>query len=65
MLDLLGPSRKHASGPRELRLLEYLVRAAGRTCTRDELHERVWDYRPGFDPGSNVVQVAIMRLRRF
>jgi len=48
---------------RELRLLEYLVRAQGRTCTRDELHERVWDYRPGYDPGSNVVQVAIKRLR--
>ena len=48
---------------RELRLLEYLVRAQGRTCTRDELHERVWDYRPGCDPGSKVVQVAIMRLR--
>lgn len=49
--------------PRELRLLEYLVRAQGRACMRDELHEHVWDYRPGYDPGSNVVQVAIMRLR--
>lgn len=49
--------------PRELRLLEYLVRAQGRTCLRAELIEHVWDYRPGYDPGSNVVQVAIMRLR--
>jgi len=49
--------------PRELRLLEYLVRAQGRVCTREELHEHVWDYRAGFDPGSNVVQVAVMRLR--
>ncbi len=49
--------------PRELRLLEYLVRAEGRVCTRAELHERVWDYRAGYDPGSNVVQVAVMRLR--
>jgi two-component system OmpR family response regulator len=49
--------------PREVRLLEYLMRANGRTCSRDELHEHVWDYRPGHDPGSNVVQVAIMRLR--
>jgi DNA-binding response OmpR family regulator len=49
--------------PRELRLLEYLVRAQGRVCTRAELHEHVWDYRAGYDPGSNVVQVAIMRLR--
>jgi len=49
--------------PRELRLLEYLARAQGRVCTREELHEHVWDYRAGFDPGSNVVQVAVMRLR--
>jgi DNA-binding response OmpR family regulator len=49
--------------PREFRLLEYLMRAQGRTCTRDELHEKVWDYREGHDPGSNVVQVAILRLR--
>ena len=68
LLDLLrhearrGGTRLELS-PRELRLLEYLVRAQGRTCTRDELHEQVWDYRPGYDPGSNVVQVAIMRLR--
>ena len=49
--------------PRELRLLEYLVRAQGRTCTRGELYEHVWDYRPGYDPGANIAQVAIMRLR--
>ena len=67
-LDLLrhearrGDTRLELSS-RELRLLEYLVRAAGRTCTPAELHERVWDYRAGYDPGSNVVQVAIMRLR--
>ena len=67
-LDLLrhearrGGARLELSS-RELRLLEYLVRAEGRTCTRDELLEKVWDYRPGYDPGSNVVQVAIMRLR--
>lgn len=48
---------------RELRLLEYLVRAQGRVCLRAELHEHVWDYRAGYDPGSNAVQVAIMRLR--
>ncbi len=67
-LDLLrrearrGDTRLDLS-PREFRLLEHLLRAQGRTCTRDELHERVWDYRAGYDPGSNVVQVAIMRLR--
>ena len=39
------------------------MRAQGRTCTRGELVERVWGYRPGYDPGSNVVEVAILRLR--
>ncbi|MEO6993094.1 MAG: response regulator transcription factor [Lacunisphaera sp.] len=48
---------------RELRLLEYLIRAKARTCLRAELHEHVWDYRSGYDPGSNVVSVAVMRLR--
>ena len=57
-----GDTRLELSS-RELRLLEYLVRAQGGTCTREELHEHVWDYRHGYDPGSNVVQVAIMRLR--
>jgi DNA-binding response OmpR family regulator len=67
-LDLLrhdvrrGDTRVEVS-PREFRLLEYLVRAQGRTCQRAELIEHVWDYRPGYDPGSNVLQVAIMRLR--
>ena len=67
-IDLLRREARRADvrlelSHREMRLLEYLVRAQGRTCTRDELHERVWNYRPGYDPGSNVVQVAIMRLR--
>lgn len=67
-LDLLrhvasrGGTRLDLSS-RELRLLEYLMRAQGRTCSRDELHEHVWGYQQGYDPGSNVVQVAIMRLR--
>jgi DNA-binding response OmpR family regulator len=67
-LDLLrhevrrGETRLELS-PRELRLLEYLVRAQGRTCMLGELREQVWDHRAGCDSGSNVVQVAIMRLR--
>ncbi|QUE53302.1 response regulator transcription factor [Luteolibacter ambystomatis] len=48
---------------RELRLLTYLARANGRACPRDELHQQVWDYAPGYDPGTNVVQVAMVRLR--
>jgi DNA-binding response OmpR family regulator len=67
-LDLLQREVRRAGqridlSPREFRLLEYLVRAEGRVCSRQELHEKVWDYRAGYDPGSNVVQVAVMRLR--
>ena len=46
---------------REYRLLEYLMRSAGRICSRMAILEKVWDY--DFDPGSNLVDVNIMRLR--
>jgi DNA-binding response OmpR family regulator len=46
---------------REYRLLEFLLRSAGRICTRMAILEKVWDY--DFDPGSNVVDVYIGRLR--
>ena len=46
---------------REYRLLEFLMRSAGRLCGRMMLLEKVWDY--DFDPGTNLVDVYIMRLR--
>jgi len=46
---------------REFRLLELLMRMPGRVCSRMMILEKVWDY--GFDPGSNVVEVYISRLR--
>ncbi len=46
---------------REYRLLEFLMRSAGRICGRMAILEKVWDYN--FDPGSNLVDVNIMRLR--
>jgi len=46
---------------REYRLLEYLMRSAGRICGRMAILEKVWDY--DFDPGSNIVDVNVMRLR--
>jgi len=46
---------------REYRLLEYLMRSPGRICSRMAILEKVWDY--GFDPGSNLVDVNVMRLR--
>jgi two-component system, OmpR family, response regulator len=47
--------------PREFRLLEYLMRNAGRVVTRTMLLEQVWDYH--FDPGTNVIDVHVSRLR--
>jgi two-component system OmpR family response regulator len=66
-MDLL--SRKVRRGgktvdlqPREFRLLEYLLRHADEVVTRTMLLEGVWDYH--FDPGTNVIDVHISRLRR-
>lgn len=46
---------------REYRLLEYLMRSAGRICGRMAILEKVWDY--DFDPGTNLVDVYVKRLR--
>jgi two-component system, OmpR family, response regulator len=46
---------------REFRLLEYLLRTPGRICGRMSIIEHVWDY--DFDPGTNLVDVYIKRLR--
>jgi two-component system OmpR family response regulator len=47
--------------PREFRLLECLMRHAGRVVTRTMLLEQVWDYH--FDPQTNVIEVHVSRLR--
>lgn len=47
--------------PREFALLEHLLRRKGRVQTRTMLLESVWDL--GFDPGTNVVETHISRLR--
>ncbi len=46
---------------REYRLLEFLMRSAGRLCGRMMILEKVWDYH--FDPGTNLVDVYVRRLR--
>jgi DNA-binding response OmpR family regulator len=46
---------------REYRLLEFLLRNAGRICGRMSIIEKVWDY--DFDPGTNLVDVYVRRLR--
>lgn len=47
--------------PREFRLLEYLARNQNQVVTRTMLLESVWDFH--FDPGTNVIDVQISRLR--
>jgi DNA-binding response OmpR family regulator len=46
---------------REYRLLEYLMRSTPRVCSRMMILEKVWDYH--FDPGSNIIDVYIRKLR--
>lgn len=48
--------------PREYALLEYLMRHPGQALSRTMILERVWEY--GFDSFANVVDAAILRLRK-
>jgi two-component system OmpR family response regulator len=47
--------------PQEYKLLEYLMRNAGRVVTRTMLLENVWHYH--FEPKTSVVETHISRLR--
>jgi len=47
---------------REFRLLQNLVEHAGEVVSRERLLSEVWGYH--FDPGSNVVDVCVRRLRK-
>jgi DNA-binding response OmpR family regulator len=47
---------------REFALLELLMRSPGHVFTRTQICEKVWDYH--FDPGTNLVDVYVQRLRR-
>jgi DNA-binding response OmpR family regulator len=47
---------------RESELLAYLMRHAGRVCSREQILAAVWGY--DHDPGTNVVQVYVGYLRR-
>ena len=66
-IDLLARTvaregRPISLGAREFNLLEFLARHAGQVVTRTMMLEKIWNYH--FDPGSNVVDVHIGRLRR-
>ena len=65
-IDLLSRTVSRASREidlqhQEFKLLEYLLRNAGRVVTRTMLLEKVWDLN--FDPGTNVVESHMSRLR--
>jgi DNA-binding response OmpR family regulator len=47
---------------REFRVLHHLVEHAGTIVSRERLLAEVWGYH--FDPGSNVVEVCVRRLRK-
>ncbi len=47
---------------REFALLEYFMRSPGRVLTRSQIGQHVWNLH--FDTGSNLVDVAVGRLRK-
>lgn len=66
-LDLIARHAKRGSDilellPIEFRLLEFMMRNSGQVLTRTMIFENVWGYH--FDPGTNVIDVHIARLRR-
>ena len=66
-LDLMTRTAKRGTEklellPIEFRLLEFMMRNSGQVLTRTMIFEHVWGYH--FDPGTNVIDVHIARLRR-
>ena len=59
---VLRGTRKIELTTREFTLLECMMRTPGQVFTRTQIHEKVWGYH--FDPGTNLVDVYIQRLRR-
>ena len=57
----LGPVTTQLSD-REFRVLHHLVEHEGQVISRERLLSEVWGFH--FDPGSNVVDVCIRRLRK-
>jgi len=48
--------------PTEYKLLEFMMRNAGQTLSRRMIFESVWEYY--FDPGTNLIEVHVGRLRK-
>jgi DNA-binding response OmpR family regulator len=65
-LDLQRRTADAGEGPvamseREFLLLRYLLSREGEVCTREEILSDVWGFT--FDPGTNLVNVGVARLR--
>jgi two-component system, OmpR family, response regulator len=60
--DVLVAGTPLSVTPKELALLEHFLMRPSEVVTRSELLEKVWDMT--FDPGSNVVDVNVARLRK-
>jgi two-component system, OmpR family, copper resistance phosphate regulon response regulator CusR len=65
-LDVIRREANAGAGPvplseREFLLLQEFLRNAGRTVSKERLLNAVWGYH--FDPGTNVVDVYVRRLR--
>lgn len=65
-MDLIGRKVRRGGNeveiqPQEFKLLEYLMRNAGRVVTRTMLLENVWEFH--FDPKTNIVETHVSRLR--
>ena len=67
VVNLITREVKRAGQPveltaREFALLTFLMRSPGRTFTRTQICEHVWNYH--FDPGTNLVDVYVQHLRK-
>jgi len=59
--EVIREGRRIDLQPRELSLLEYLLRNANRVLTKTMIMEHIWSYN--IDPQTNVVDVLVCRLR--
>jgi two-component system copper resistance phosphate regulon response regulator CusR len=57
-------SSEIALSPREVDLLEYLLRYQGQVVTREMLEREVWQQTRRFTSLDNVIDVQMMRLRK-
>ena len=60
--QVLVDGKECALTAKEFQLLEHFIMHQGQVVTRTQLLEKVWDMH--FDPGSNVVDVHVTRLRK-